>query len=466
MPINLLADEEEGPINLLAEQPSSRPSAQIPDFNELSPEDQLHVMELAKQGISKQHPNMPEWLRDAILKMTPTAKSPMLESAARGVSAVTDYIPAVAGGALQGASIPIRGVAGLIPSEFTQNLSQSPDLRGLLPQAHGTGQKTAQMTAELLGGGGLFGKLMQGLKGGAALAGVPGALQAPLALGGAGAIATPGDKTDRALGAAGALALGGAGKLAGKIGQKTGEKLPAFMRGLTNKSTPEALVAAAQKPHDKLQSTADELYGQVRSAIGNRDIKIPVNEQYLNEAHEVLGKTRANRKLIDAAKSGDYEAVHKLQSHLYKKGTKGLASDDIAIENQGEEIIDLRDKINDDLEKHLITEGHADIAHVLKQGKKKYAELMDTYYHKDLRKGIGKLVNSELRLVPKKPEQLFDQNSVPMKRFLAKHPEVAKHTQGILEKEKAIKSLNSMFIKTGLGSAVGLGGKGLYDLFK
>jgi hypothetical protein len=464
MGIDLLDDGAEG-IDLLDEQPKAKSSA-MPDFEDLSPEDQSHVMEMAKQGISKQHPNMPDWLRDAILKLTPTQKSPMLESAARGVSNVTDYIPAIAGGALQGASIPIRGAAGLIPSEFTQNLANSPDLRGLLPQAHGTGQKSAQMAAELLGGGGLFGKIMQGLKGGAALAGVPGALQAPLALGGAGAIATPGDKTDRALGAAGALALGGAGKLAGKIGQKTGEKLPEFMRGLTSKSTPEALVAAAQKPHDVLQNTADELYGQVRSAIGKRDIKIPVNEDYINQAHEILGKTRANRKLIDAARSGDYEAVHELQSHLWKKGTKGSESQDLALENQGEEILDLRDKINDDLEKHLITEGHADIAHVLKQGKKVFAELKDTYYHKNLPKGIGKLVHPELRKVPKNPENLFDENSVPMKRFLAKHPEVAKHSQGILEKEKALKSLNSIFLKGAGGSAIGLAGKGLYDLFK
>ncbi len=457
MPINLLADE---PINLLAEEPSSA------NFEDLSPEDQEKAMALARKQISAEHPNMPDWMRDLILHMTPKNKSPMLESAAKGISDVTDYIPAAAGGLLQGASIPIRGAAGLIPTEFTQNLANSPDLRGLFPQAQGTGQKSVQMAAELLGGGGLFGKLMGGLKGASALAKVPQALQNPLALAGAGAIATPGNKADRALGAGGALLLGAGGKAAGKVAGKVGDKLPAFMRGLTSKSTPESLVESVQKPHDRLQSTADELYGQVRNAVKKRDIKIPLKDEHLNQIEEILPKTRASKKLIERAKSGDYDAVHDLQSHLYKKGTKGLASDDIALENQGEEILDLRDKINDDLEKHLLKEGHIDVAHVLRQGKKTYKQIMDTYYPKNLRKGIGKMVQSDLRLVPENPEKLFTQNSVPMKDFLAKHTETAKHTQGIKEKKAAVKALNNMFGGVaGTGGALYLG-KSVYDLLK
>jgi len=460
MPINLLADDTEAPINLLAEEPSSQ------SFYDLSPEDQEKVMGLVKQKLSMQHPNMPEWMQDVLLKMTPKDKSPMLESAARGMTNVSNYIPAAFGGLLQGASIPIRGVASMIPGEFAQGLANSPDLRDLFPQAEGTGQKSVQAAAELLGGGGLFGKLMQGVKGAAALSRVPKMLQNPLALGGAGYIATPGTPTDKGLGAAGALALGGAGNLAGKAAGKVGEKLPEFMRGLTSKSTPESLVEAVQKPHDKLQSTADELYGQVRSAVKKRGIKIPIKDMHLDKVREILPKTRASEKLIERAKSGDYDAVHDLQSHLYKKGTKGLASDDIALENQGEEILDLRDKINDDLESHLLKEGHIDVAHVLKQGKKTVAKLKSTYFAPLLRKGVGKMVQSDLRLVPENPEKLFSQNSVPMKDFLGKHPEAAKHVQGIKEKQKAMKDLDSLFKKgAGVGGATFIG-KTIYDLFR
>jgi hypothetical protein len=460
MAIDLLAED---PIDLLADE---TPEASAQSFDQLGEDEQKKVLDLAKKQIMTQHPNTPEWMIDMMLKVTPKDKSPNLEAAAKGVSDVTNYIPAAAGGLLQGASIPIRGVAGLIPTDFTQKLANSPDLRDLFPKAEGTGQKSLQMASEILGGGGLIGKLMGGIKGAAALAKVPKMLQGPLSLAGAGAIATPGDAQDRALGAGAGLGLGAAGKVVGKVAKKASDTVPAFLRGLSNKSTPEALVESVQKPHDKLLSTADEQYGQVRSAIKKRGIKIPVKEENLQQIADILPKTRASRQLIDKARSGDYEAVHKLQSHLYKKGTKGLASDDIALENQGEEILELRNKINEDLEGGLIKDGHIDVAHVLRQGKKTHKQIMDTYYPQHLRKGIGKMVQSDLRLVPENPEKLFTQNSVPMKDFLTKHPEAAKHTQGIKEKEKAIKDLKKIFLSTGIAGGTLSGGKMLHDLLK
>ncbi len=461
MPIDLLADDYSKPIDLLAEEPSSA------SFEDLSPEDQAKAMELAKQQIAINHPDMPEWMRDMILKLAPKQKSPLLESAGRAAENVSGYIPAAAGGLLQGASIPIRGVAGLIPTEFTQNLASSPDLTKLFPKAQGQGQEAIQLGSELVGGGGLFGKMMQGIKGASQLARVPGALQNPLALAGVGAIATPGDVTNRALGAGGALALGGAGKAAESILNKAGDKIPAFMRGLTNKSTPEELVKGAQKPHDRLQSTADEMYGQVRQAIKGRDIKIPMEDKFIAQAKEYFPKNKSSvNDLFDRAKKGDYEAIHKIQSSLYKKGTKQLAGDDLVKENEGEEIMDLRDRMNDFLEKNLIKGGNLDVAHVLRQGKKAHAELMNTYYAPNLRKGIGKMVNSELRLVPENPEKLFSQNSKPMKDFLAKHPEVAKHAAGITEKKEAMKALNNLLKAAGGTGGTLYAGKILSDLFK
>jgi hypothetical protein len=461
MPINLLADDSPPLINLLEEEPSSQ------SFEDLSPEDQTKVMEMTKQQISSQHPNMPDWMRDLMLQLTPKNKSPMLDSAARGISDVANYIPAAAGGVLQGASIPIRGVAGMIPTEFTQKLANSPDLRDLFPQAEGTGQQSVQTAAELLGGGGLFGKLLQGTKGAAALAKIPKMLQTPATLAGAGYLATPGDPMDKSIGAGGALALGGAGSVLGKVAGNMGEKIPPFFKGLASKSTPEELVASVQKPHDRLASTADEFYGQVRQAIKKRDIKVPMQEKFLEQAREYFPKNKSSvNDLFERAKQGDYEAIHKIQSSLYKKGTKQLSGDDLVKENEGEDIIDLRDRMNDFLEKHLLKEGNIDVAHVLRQGKKAHKQIMDTYYAKDLRKGIGKMVNHDLRLVPENPETLFNQNSVPMKAFLDKHPESAKHVAGIKNKKEALKELKNMF-----GGVAGTGGamyltKSVYDLLK
>ncbi len=460
MGINLLANENPKGINLLADEVNTE------SFEELSPEDQEKALGLAKQKISGENPNLPDWLRDLILKATPKDNPEMLGSAARGFSNVTDYIPAIAGGALQGVSIPIRGVASFVPGENASKLANSPDLRDIFLKAQGTGQKSAQLASELLGGGGVFGKLMQGVKGASALAKVPKALQTPASLAGAGVIATPGGVTEKAEGAGTALALGGLGHTLGKVAGKVSEKLPEFFRGLTSKSTPKALVQSIQKPHDILQSTADDIYGQARQAVKKRNISIPIKESHLVEVADILPKTRATAKLIEKAKSGDYEAVQQLQSHLYKKGTKALSSDDIALENQGEEILELRDKINDDAENHLIKEGHLDVAHLLKQGKKVYAQLKDTYFNKLIPKGIGKLVHSETRLIPEKPVNLFTQNSEPMKIFLQKHPEASKHVQRIKEKEKAIKALNKTLLGSGVTGGLLAGGKTLYDLFK
>lgn len=467
MAINLLEKRRKktaySPINLLQRKREQIPEGSYYDM----PEDaQQQAESLASQQISDQYPDMPDWLKQAVLSMTPRDKSPMLGSAARGISDVTNYIPAVAGGLLQGASIPIRGVASTIPTDLTQRLAQSPDLTSIFGAPQTGGQQGAQTAAEFAGSLGPLGKLFGSLKSGAQLARVPKSLQNATALAGTGYLGTPGDSDDKLLGAAGALALGGAGKVGGKVVGAVKDKIPSLMRGLTSKSTPEELVKAVQSPHDALQSTADELYGQVRSAIKKRDIKIPVNDVHLEKVKEILPKTRATEKLIERAKSGDYDAVHDLQSHLYKKGTKGLASDDIALENQGEEILDLRDKINDDLESHLLKEGHIDVAHVLKQGKKTVANLKNTYFAPLLRKGVGKMVQSDLRLVPENPEKLFGQNSVPMKDFLTKHPEAEKHVQGIKEKKKAIKDLKKLFLTTGVGGGATAGIKSIYDLLK
>jgi hypothetical protein len=469
MPINLLARQRESlqqPINLLRRnQPQEQET--IGSFEDLTSEDQAKVMELTKQKIAEQHPNLPDWMRDLMLKITPKDKSPTLDAASKGITDVTNYIPAAAGGLLQGASIPIRGVASLIPTEFTQNLANSPDLRDLFPKSEGMGQKSVQMAAELAGGGGLFGKLMQGVKGASALARVPKALQSPLALGGAGYLATPGNQTDKALGAAGALALGGAGNLAGKAAGKVGEKIPSFLRGLSSKSTNEDLIQSVLKPHDRLQSTADELYGQVRKAIKKRDIKPQVNPKYLDEIMEYPSmQSKTHKELIQKAKEGDYEALHKIQSSLYKKGTKDTLNPDSVIETRGENILEIRDKINEDLERSLLKEGHIDVAHVLKQGKKAVAQLKSTYFNKHLPKSIGKLVHSETRLIPKEPRKMFDQKSSPMDEFLAKHPDTAKHAKGIREKEDAIKMLNSLFTKGGIAGGLTFGGNSLYDLLK
>lgn len=471
MAIDLLADEPEA-VDLLADEPTVKKGAPAKNqsFYDLSKEDQAKAMDLAKQQISAQYPNMPNWLRDMMLTITPKDESPRLKAAgniAQGISNDIEAtgVPTAMGGLLQGFATPFQGVASMIPGKIAQDFANE-DFTRYAPSPKNDSQKILQTGAEIAGSLGPLGKLFGMLKGGTQLARIPKALQNAIALAGTGAIATPGDVGDKELGAAGAVALGGAGKLASQVGSAVGTKVPAFLRGLTNESNPQSLVEAVQKPHDLLDKTASQLYDYVKGAIKKRNISTPVDPQYISQAEEVLPKTRASKKLIDDAKSGDYEAVHDLQSQLYKKGTAGMASDDIALQNQGDEILDLRSKINDELKNNLMQSGHVDIAHVLEQGKGVYKQLMDTYFNKNLPRGIHKMVQSDLRLVPKEPEKLFDQNSKPMDKFLQQHPEVAKHVQGIREKQAATKALGNIFGTTAKVGGVGYLGKSLFDLLK
>jgi hypothetical protein len=445
-------------IDLLSQTPSKNIS-----FSDLSRNDQTKAMDLARQQISAQYPNMPNWLRDMMLAITPKDKSPKLQKMANLAETNTNPIPVMAGGILEGVNMPFQGIASMIPGKIAQDYANA-DATSYFPQPQNGGENALQTGAEVVGSLGPLGKLFGMLKGGAQLARVPKVLQNATALAGTGALATPGDVGDRALGATGALALGGAGKLAGAVGSAIGTKLPAFLRGLTNESTPQLLIESVQKPHDIMSNTAKQLYDYVKGAIQKRGILTPVKQEYLDQATEILPKTRASQKLISDAKTGDYEAVHDLQSQLYKKGTAGLASDDIAIQNQGDEILDLRGKINDELKNNLIQSGHVDIAHVLEQGKGVYKKLMDTYFNKNLPKWIHKLVQEDLRLVPKNPAALFEENSKPMSKFLKQHPETAKHVQGIHEKEAAKKALGNILGTTAKAGGVGYVGKSIYDL--
>lgn len=465
MAIDLLADTPES-VDLLADEPTVKTGiSKNQSFYDLSKEDQEKAMDLARQQISQQYPNMPNWLRDMMLSITPKDKSPRLQKIANEAQADTNGIPVVAGGLMQGFATPFQGIASMIPGKVAQDFANQ-DFTDYLPKPQNGDESDLQTGAKVIGSLGPLGKMFGLLKSGAKLASIPKALQNASALAGTGAIATPGDAGDKALGAAGGVALGAAGKTASQVGKAVGTKIPAFLRGLTNESTPESLVQAVQKPHDILSNTAEQLYDYVRGAIKKRNLSIPVKPEYISKAEEVLPKTRASKKLIDDAQSGDYDAVHDLQSQLYKKGTSGLASDDIAMQNQGDEILDLRGKINDDLKNHLMQTGHVDIAHVLEQGKGVYKKLMDTYFNRNLPKGVGKMVQSDLRLVPENPEKIFQQDSVPMRKFLKAHPEAERHVQGITEKEAAKKALSNIFGNTAKVGGIGYVGKTLFDLLK
>lgn len=117
MAIDLLADTPES-VDLLADEPTVKTGiSKNQSFYDLSKEDQEKAMDLARQQISQQYPNMPNWLRDMMLSITPKDKSPRLQKIANEAQADTNGIPVVAGGLMQGFATPFQGIASMIPGK-------------------------------------------------------------------------------------------------------------------------------------------------------------------------------------------------------------------------------------------------------------------------------------------------------------------------------------------------------------
>jgi hypothetical protein len=275
------------------------------------------------------------------------------------------------------------------------------------------------------------------------LAGLP-AAEAAGAFGG-GAAATPGNLVER--GVAGAENLVPMALL----------KLPGMAKTLFSKYKPENMVHAVQKGHDVLENEAKSLYDFVRNEIKPRGmIKFKIDSNVLDEAESMLPKTRSYKKLLEDARQGDYDAIHKLQSDLGKKGHKKLSSDFGAENDEGEEMLDTREKINESTQNLLEKEGHTDLVNALKQGRNKWKNLKELYYS---RPSIAQMVERDLRLIPKNPENVFSEKSKPMARILEAHPEILEMLELGKNKEGLKKLLKAAKIGT---AATGLTGTSYY----
>lgn len=159
-------------------------------------------------------------------------------------------------------------------------------------------------------------------------------------------------------------ALGGAGSAAGSIAKGISE-VP-WTKGMASKSL----------------KIAEQLAGK----RGIDNIQIP--KDIFAESKDFLPKNLPNKKLLDAAKTGDYKKLFTLQSDLGKISRELQKSSSGAERLHGFQASDLRERLLDSMKEHLSSQGHEDIADLLTKGQKKYAQHMK-YVHpmtKDLPK--------------------------------------------------------------------------------
>jgi hypothetical protein len=306
-----------------------------------------------------------------------------------------------------------------------------------LPQ--GEWEKGGRETGRFIGGVAPMAGVGAGIAMTGGLAGLP-AAEAAGAFGG-GFAATPGNVVER--GIAGAKNLLPMALL----------KIPGLAKALFTKYNPDSMVHAVQKGHDVLEKEASDAFNLVKDQIKQRNIgmegkpnispgehKLIIDQHILDEAEDMLAKTRANKKLIENARSGDYDAIHKLQSDLGKKGRKKLSADSGAENDEGEEMLDTRSKINETIENTLRSKGHNDLADELKKGRDLWHRLKELYYS---RPSIAQMVDPELRLIPSNAENIFSEKSKPMTRIHEAHPEIPETLELIKNKNTAQKLIKA-----------------------
>lgn len=229
-----------------------------------------------------------------------------------------------------------------------------------------------------------------------------------------------------------------------------------------NQKNPKELAYGIQKAHDVLKSQASDIYNFVKSEVKPRGVgKINISEDVINEAERHLPRDRASKLLIEKARNGDYEALHQLQSDLGKEGTRNLGAESYADRNLGKEMLDTRDKINSSISDQFKEYGHEDLSKMLDMAKGKWAKLKDIYYSHPT---IAKLVHEDSRKMPRKPLNVFSEESVPMKKITQEHPEITE----ALEKNKLAEKFMNKLKTTGKLGLIGAGGVGapIYGAYK
>lgn len=296
-----------------------------------------------------------------------------------------------------GMNVASGAVSALMPPGQRNILEQAPQIAS--GGNYGIPQKVASSAGEtipamLAGGSSLLGQGAAGFGMGAAAA-------------------PPGQRIES--GAENALLTTGLGKVLPMIGKTVGN--------LISPATDKSMAANVQGIHDLIDNQASQGFQDVGKGVTDRGItQVPMQLSVMNDLSNVIKskyfpKTEQSRNMINDALSGDYNSLRKMQTELWKKGTKAASSDSLLDQNKADEIFDLRDRINNNISHHLVRTGHEDLNSLLNQSRGAYKYLQDTFYNKNISPQIKKLVNPDIRATPKNLGKLLQTDSIPMQNL-------------------------------------------------
>lgn len=238
------------------------------------------------------------------------------------------------------------------------------------------------------------------------------------------------------------------------------EFAPSLVNSIKNvfaKINPKNWVKTVQSGHDADEQLASDIYNTVKTEANDANLNnIPLSDDIIDEAQLHLPKTRASKLLIENAKKGGYESLHKLQSDLGKLGHDALSNDSYAEQLKGHEILDTRDKILESIHDYMKKNNREDLSSMINLGRGMWKNLKETYYEHP---SISKMVNKKIRLVPKNPENIFSEESIPMNRVLQRHPEISEELKKYQDAKSFMKKLRKGAYTAG---GIGLVGNSLY----
>ena len=235
-----------------------------------------------------------------------------------------------------------------------------------------------------------------------------------------------------------------------------------YAKDAFRKIDPKKMISKLQSSHDVLENESSKLYNFVKDEVKFRGIKdVPISSNLIDQVEYYLPRTKQNIALIKKARSGDYDAIHTMQSDLGKRGQKMKSSTLGADRDQGELMLDLRQEINNNTHDFFEKTMNYDLSDALGLARDKFKELKDIYYgYNPITRVVG-----ELRKLPKNPMTLLGEDSAPIKKLLNEHPDIKRDVETYLKRQKSLTKVKQVGKFGFTIGGLGLGGKAIKDLF-
>lgn len=171
------------------------------------------------------------------------------------------------------------------------------------------------------------------------------------------------------------MAAGGLGNAASNEDDRIGSGITGAALGATGSVAGSIGKGIANVPWTK--GAANKSLRIAEQLVKERGIKnLPIAKDIFNESKNFLPKNLPNKKLLEAARGGDYKKLFTLQSDLGKISRELQKSSSGAERLHGMQAADLRKRMLDSMKEHLSKQGHEDIANHLTMGQQKYAKHM------------------------------------------------------------------------------------------